>query len=90
MYALLGAGLGTVDVGIVDPQGKIDTVKPIITRKSEDVWYVEYTALITGLHSVNVFFAGKSIPKSPFAVGVSPGTSRGWLFVVPSNSFCDG
>lgn len=27
---------------------------------------------ITGLHSVNVFFAGKLIPKSPMGVNVAP------------------
>ena len=62
-----------VDVGIVDPQGRKDTVKATVTRKSDDVWYMEYTAVTPGLHSVNVFFAGKPIPKSPFPVGVSPG-----------------
>jgi len=66
-----GAGAGVVDVGIVDPAGKKDTVKPIITKKSDDLWYVEYTALTPGLHSVNVNFAGKPIPKSPYPVGVS-------------------
>jgi len=66
-----GAGAGVVDVGIVDPTGKKDSVKPIVTKKSDDLWYVEYTALIPGLHSVNVNFAGKPIPKSPYGVGVS-------------------
>jgi len=66
-----GAGAGVVDVGIVDPTGKKDTVKATITKKSDDVWYVEYTPQIPGLHSVNVFFAGKPIPKSPYAVSVS-------------------
>lgn len=64
-------GDGVVDVGIVDPQGKKNTVRAVITKKSTELWYVEYTALISGLHSVNVFFAGKAVPNSPFAVGVS-------------------
>lgn len=28
---------------------------------------------LTGLHSVNVFYAGKPIPNSPFGVRVAPG-----------------
>ena len=64
-----------VDVGIIDPAGKKDSVKAVITRKSDDVWYVEYTAVVAGLHSVNVHFGGKPIPKSPYAVGVSAGLS---------------
>jgi filamin len=66
-----GAGAGVVDVGIVDPNGKKETVKTTITKKSDDVWYVEYTALVVGMHSVNVNFGGKPIPKSPFGVAVS-------------------
>ena len=62
-----------VDVGIVDPNGKTDTCRPIITRKSSDLWYVEYTAVTKGLHSVNIFFAGKPIQKSPFPVGIVAG-----------------
>lgn len=30
-------------------------------------------AQTTGMHSVNVFFAGQQIPKSPFGVKVTPG-----------------
>ena len=33
---------------------------------------LEYVATMLGLHSVNVFFAGNPIPKSPFGVKVSP------------------
>ena len=73
MPVVVRAGAGVVDVGIVDPNGKKDTVKTTITKKSDDLWYVEYTALIPGLHSVNVNFGGKPIPKSPYAVGVSTG-----------------
>jgi len=62
-----------VDVGIVDPKGAKNTVRPVITKKSPDLWYVEYTAFIPGLHSVNVFFAGKQINNSPYPVSVSTG-----------------
>ena len=36
------------------------------------MWRCEYVAPTTGVHSVNVFFAGKPIPKSPFGVRVAP------------------
>lgn len=34
------------------------------------VWRCEYTPRVTGLHSINVFFAGKLIPGSPYGVNV--------------------
>ena len=66
--------MGVVDVAILDPQGHKDSVRPVITKKSEELWLVEYTAASDGLHSVNIFFAGKAIPNSPFGVGISPST----------------
>lgn len=67
------AGMGAVDVAILDPEGHRDATRPTITQKSEGVWLVEYTPAAPGLHSVNVFFAGKAIPGSPFGVGIAPG-----------------
>ena len=67
--------MGIVDVAVLDPHGHKDTVKPLVVQKSDELWYIEYTAVETGLHSVNVFFAGKPVPNSPFGVGVSPGRS---------------
>lgn len=71
--SLADAGMGVVDVVILDPQGHKDTTRPVVTKKSEELWLVEYVATLDGLHSINIFFAGKSIPNSPFGVGVSPG-----------------
>jgi filamin len=65
--------VGVIDVAIVDPHGHKDTIRPVVSKKSEELWYVEYTAQVEGLHSVNVFYSAKAIPLSPFAVGVSPG-----------------
>jgi filamin len=75
MYAcrVSGCGTGVVDVGIVDPQGAKNTVRAVITKKTDDMWYVEYTALVAGAHSVNIFFAGKAAAKSPYIVGVGQG-----------------
>jgi len=62
-----------VDVAVVDPMGRKDAIKPMVARKTDDNWYVEYTPLMEGLHSVNIFFAGKPIPNSPYPVSVSRG-----------------
>ena len=67
------AGVGIVDVATLDPHGHKDTVRPMVTQRSEFVWYVDYTPKEAGLHSVNIFFAGKAIPHSPYPVGVSAG-----------------
>lgn len=66
-------GIGVVDVAVIDPAGRKDTVRPMVARKADDNWYVEYTPLTEGTHSVNIFFAGKPIPSSPYPVAVSHG-----------------
>nr|CAH8850742.1 unnamed protein product [Trichobilharzia regenti] len=66
------AGPGNVDCVILDPLGRRDAIKPLITRQGEDNYLVEYTPKDEGLHSVNVFFAGQQIPNSPFGVMVGP------------------
>jgi filamin len=49
------------------------TVVPVKLRQtSPDVWRCEYVSPVTGLHSVNIFFAGKPIPGSPVGVNVAP------------------
>ncbi|BFZ08117.1 hypothetical protein BsWGS_11156 [Bradybaena similaris] len=67
------AGRGTVDVVILDPNGQRDKVKPTIVPivGKEGTYRVEYTALVPGLHSVNVFFNGIQIPGSPYGVTVA-------------------
>jgi len=75
--------MGAVDVAILDSRGDKATARPTITLKADGVWTVEYAATTPGLHSVNVFFAGKSIPNSPFGVVVSPGLPS---FVVNVNA----
>ncbi|KAA3679014.1 filamin [Paragonimus westermani] len=66
------AGPGNVDCVILDPHGRRDAIKPVITKQGEDNYLVEYTPKDEGLHSVNVFFAGQQIPNSPFGVMVAP------------------
>ena len=67
-----GAGAGNVDCVILDPHGRRDTTKPLITKQAEGNYLVEYTPKEEGLHSINVFFAGQQIPGSPFGVEVAP------------------
>ncbi|GAU93664.1 hypothetical protein RvY_05566 [Ramazzottius varieornatus] len=67
-----GAGDGLVEVIIMDPSGKKDAVVPNVKQMPDGVWRVDYTAKELGLHSVNVFFAGKPIPNSPFGVKIGP------------------
>lgn len=66
------AGAGQVEVIIMDPEGKPNTC-PARMRKLKDGKYkCEYVADKPGLHSIQVLFAGKQIPKSPFGVNVDP------------------
>ncbi|CAH8554205.1 unnamed protein product [Schistosoma curassoni] len=66
------AGPGNADCVILDPHGRRDAIKPLITRQGEDNYLVEYTPKDEGLHSVNVFYAGQQISNSPFGVMVGP------------------
>lgn len=73
--SIVDAGKGKVDVTILDPHGRKDSVRPAITAMpdQEGVYLVEYVPREAGLHSINVFFAGHQIPNSPFGVNVAPG-----------------
>ncbi|XP_018312644.1 filamin-like isoform X1 [Mycetomoellerius zeteki] len=64
------AGRGVPEIIILDPQGNKTTVK--LRQTSPDVWRCEYVSPVTGLHSVNIFFAGKPIPRSPIGVNIAP------------------
>ncbi|XP_011298512.1 filamin-A isoform X4 [Fopius arisanus] len=66
------AGRGVPEVIILDPKSSKTTVPVKLRQTSPDVWRCEYCSPVTGLHSVNVFFAGKLIPKSPMGVNVAP------------------
>lgn len=66
------AGLGQIEVVILDPQGKPNTVPLRLRQLTEHIYRCEYVAQANGMHSVNVFFAGKPIPGSPYGVKVAP------------------
>ncbi|XP_044015833.1 filamin-A isoform X3 [Aphidius gifuensis] len=65
------AGRGVPEVIILDPNSSKTTVPVQLRQTSPDVWRCDYSSTMTGLHSVNVFFAGKLIPKSPMGVNIS-------------------
>ncbi|XP_063219242.1 filamin-A [Bacillus rossius redtenbacheri] len=66
------AGRGVPEVIILDPAGNKNTVPVKVRQTSPDIWRCEYVSPVVGLHSVNVFFAGKPIPNSPFGVRIAP------------------
>ena len=66
------AGRGVPEVIILDPQGSKTAIPVKLRQTSPDVWRCEYVSPVTGLHSVNIFFAGKPIPGSPIGVNIAP------------------
>lgn len=66
------AGHGVPEVIILDPAGHKTTVPVKVRQISQDNWRCEYASHLVGLHSINIFYAGKPIPNSPFGVRVAP------------------
>lgn len=66
------AGKGVPEVIILDPAGNKNSVPVRVRQTSPDIWRCEYLSPTVGLHSVNIFFAGKPIPNSPIGVRVAP------------------
>lgn len=67
------AGRGVPEVIVLEPNGQKNNVPVKLRQLAPDNWRCEYVPTLTGLYSVNVFFAGQPIPGSPFGVRVSPG-----------------
>lgn len=72
MLKNLDAGRGVPEVVILDPAGHKTTVPAKLHHIAENTWRCEYTSALVGLHSINVFYAGKPVPGSPFGVRVAP------------------
>lgn len=66
------AGKGQVDVDIVDPKGGHNAVPVRVKKTKEDEHHVEYMPTLEGPHQVNLLFAGRPVPGSPFKVNVGP------------------
>ena len=74
MTNILEAGPGQVEVNIIDPKGKTNSV-PLRVRQNETdetKYKCEYAPQIEGQHKVEVSFAGKPVPNSPFNVKIAP------------------
>lgn len=67
------AGKGVPEVIILDPAGHKTAVAAKLRQIDDNLWRCEYVANSVGVHSVNVFYAGKPIPNSPYGVKVAPG-----------------
>lgn len=66
------AGKGVPEVIILDPQGHKTSVAAKLRQIEPNTWRCDYTPNAPGTHSINVFYAGKAIPNSPFGVAVAP------------------
>ncbi|XP_041096044.1 filamin-A-like [Polyodon spathula] len=65
-----GAGVGEVEVVIVDPNGKKDTVECRVEDKGNSSYRCTYKPTLEGTHTIYITFSGAQIPKSPFTVTV--------------------
>ncbi|KAI1892164.1 hypothetical protein AGOR_G00130450 [Albula goreensis] len=65
-----GAGEGDVQVQIVDPQGRRDTVVCQLENKGNNTYRCTYRPTQRGPHTIYITFSGAQIPKSPFTVTV--------------------
>ncbi|KAM9350272.1 filamin-A isoform 3-T3 [Symphorus nematophorus] len=65
-----GAGVGEVEVVIMDPAGKKNTVTCSIEDKGNSSYRCTYKPTQEGQHTIYVTFAGGQISKSPFTVNV--------------------
>uniref|UniRef100_A0A8C9QV41 Filamin A n=1 Tax=Scleropages formosus TaxID=113540 RepID=A0A8C9QV41_SCLFO len=68
-----GAGVGEVEVVIMDPSGKKDTVPCVIEDKGNSSYRCTYKPIQEGPHTVYITFAGGAISKSPYTVTVGEG-----------------
>lgn len=62
---------GIPEVIILDPAGHKTTVPVKMRKISHNRWKCEYVSNIIGLHSVNIFFGGVPVKKSPFGVKIA-------------------
>ncbi|XP_051516060.1 filamin-A-like [Myxocyprinus asiaticus] len=65
-----GAGVGEVEVVIVDPNGKKDTVECQVEDKGNSSFRCTYKPTHEGQHTIYITFAGGQISKSPYTVHV--------------------
>ena len=69
--SLVEAGNGLAEVVLVDPRNRKDVVPVSVRQTSPGIFRCEYVPREPGQHSVNIIFAGRPIPNSPYGVNVS-------------------
>lgn len=63
---------GIPEVIVLDPAGHKTTVPVKMRQIDYNRWRCEYVSNLIGLHSVNVFFGGVPVKRSPFGVKIAP------------------
>lgn len=64
------AGKGHVDVVVENPKGQKEPVDVRFNNDRNLTYTVSYTPQMEGTHKISVTYAGREVPKSPFAVKV--------------------
>lgn len=72
LFNFQGAGNGLAEVVIVNPRNQQDSVPVSVKQTTPGKFRCEYVPREPGLHSVNVLFASRPIPNSPYGVNVAP------------------
>ncbi len=67
----IDAGNGLAEVILADARGRQDVVPVSVKQTTPGKFRCEYIPREPGLHSVNIFFAGRPIPNSPYGVNVA-------------------
>ncbi len=70
-HFIIDGGNGLAEVILVDPRGRQDAVPVSVKQVGPGKFRCEYVPREPGLHSVNIFFAGRPIPNSPYGVNVA-------------------
>lgn len=68
-----GAGVGKVEVVVIDPKGRKDTVPCHIEDRGSNSYRCTYKPTQEGAYTIHITFAGSQIPKSPYSVTVGGG-----------------
>uniref|UniRef100_A0A672NI17 Filamin A n=1 Tax=Sinocyclocheilus grahami TaxID=75366 RepID=A0A672NI17_SINGR len=68
-----GAGVGEVEVVVMDPSGKKGTVECSVEDKGNSSYRCTYKPTQEGQHIIYITFAGGQISKSPYTVHVGEG-----------------
>ena len=71
-FDFVEAGNGLAEVVIVNPRNQQDVVPVSVKQTAPGKFRCEYVPREPGLHSVNVMFAGRPVPNSPYGVNVAP------------------